>query len=200
MKRFSDRRTIGIVIFAYSSFPFEAMLRLFLRLSSQGYHLALTPVINHPTNRFSEFGMCNRLYQAMKARDPRASVESLPLLMELDVTYSIIQSIDMLISYKLHPSLAALRAGKPVFAFSMMNKVRSLLRQCGMEEYVCSYQEPEEVYWPRNRGLPRIWPDQGAGGAAPHSPVRTRERSPASPAEDGYRAAMPAASPVLMAV
>ncbi|MGG4395270.1 hypothetical protein ABEX25_13300 [Paenibacillus thiaminolyticus] len=69
--------------------------------------------------------------------------------MELDVTYSIIQSMDMLISYKLHPSLAALRAGKPVFTFSKMNKVRSLLRLFGMEEYVCSYQEPEEVYWPR---------------------------------------------------
>lgn len=100
-------------------------------------------------NGFSDFGMCNRLYQAMKARDPRASVESLPLLMELDVTYSIIQSMDMLISYKLHPSLAALRAGKPVFAFSKMNKVRSLLRQFGLEEYVCSYLEPEELYWPR---------------------------------------------------
>ncbi|WP_374015697.1 polysaccharide pyruvyl transferase family protein [Paenibacillus thiaminolyticus] len=149
VKRLSDRPTIGIIVFAYSSFPFEAMLRLFLRLSSQGYHLALIPVINHPTNGFSDFGMCNRLYQAMKARDPRSSVESLPLLMELDVTYSIIQSMDMLISYKLHPSLAALRAGKPVFAFSTMSKVRSLLRQFGMEEYVCSYQEPEEVYWSR---------------------------------------------------
>ncbi|WII35842.1 hypothetical protein [Paenibacillus thiaminolyticus] len=75
VKRLSDRPTIGIVIFAYSSFPFEAMLLLFLRLSGQGYHLALIPVINHPTNGFSDFSMCNRLYQAMKARDPRASVD-----------------------------------------------------------------------------------------------------------------------------
>lgn len=149
VKRLSGRPTIGIVVFAYSSFPFEAMLRLFLRLSRQGFHLVLIPVINHPTNAFSDFDMCTRLYQEIKARDPRASVKSLPLLMELDVTYSIIQSMDMLISYKLHPSLVALRAGKPVFAFSTMSKVRSLLRQFGMEEYVCSYKEPEDIYWPR---------------------------------------------------
>lgn len=149
VKRLSDRPTIGIVVSACSAFPLEAILRLFLRLTSEGFHLALIPVMNHPTNGFSDFNMCNRLYRALKARHPRASAEALPPFMELDVTYSIIQAMDMLISCKLHPSLVALRAGKPVFAFRKTNKLRCLLRPFGMEKYVCSVETEGEDHWPR---------------------------------------------------
>ncbi|MET3546053.1 polysaccharide pyruvyl transferase WcaK-like protein [Paenibacillus favisporus] len=144
VKRFSSRPTIGLCLFAYPSFPFENMLQLSLHLIRQGYHLVFIPVINHPTNIYSDLTVCQQILNRIKEALPGASAETLPMLMELDLTYSYIQSVDYLITYKLHPALVALRAGKPVFALSQMRKVESLLDAFGMKKYYCDYKLPYE--------------------------------------------------------
>lgn len=141
------RKTIGICIFSYSSFPFDSFVGLMKSLSDRGYHLRLIPVVNHPNGGgFSDYPICVRLKEALRIVSPHASVDILPLLLDLDLTYSAIQSVDYLISFKLHPILVAIRAKIPVLAFSSMNKVRSLLESFGLEKYFCNYKMPFESY------------------------------------------------------
>ncbi|MED5019881.1 polysaccharide pyruvyl transferase family protein [Paenibacillus chibensis] len=144
LRPYSNRPTIGICVFSYPSFPFENMVRLSMHLLSQGYHLLFIPVINHPTNMYSDLSTCQKLLGRIKANHPHASAETLPMLMELNLTYNYIQHVDYLITFKLHPAIAALRAGKPAFALSKMNKVWSLLESFGMEQYYCDYLLPYE--------------------------------------------------------
>jgi len=142
VKRFSRRPTIGVVVFSYSSFPMDHMAKLLSHLNQKGYHLMLIPVIHNPGNAFSDHGTCLQLKQKVKELTPHASIETLPFLMDIELTYSLIQSVDYLISFKLHPSLAALRAGKPVLALSTMGKVHSLLSSFGLGQYVVDYRLP----------------------------------------------------------
>lgn len=142
VKRFSRRPTIGVVVFSYSSFPMDNMTKLLAHLNQKGYHLALIPVIHHPGNAYSDYSTCLQLQQKVKELSPHASIETLPFLMDIELTYSFIQSVDYLISFKLHPSLAALRGGKPVLAFSTMGKVHSLLCSFGLGQYVVDYRQP----------------------------------------------------------
>lgn len=142
IQRFSPKKTIGVCLFSYPAFPFEEMTQLLLRLSRQSYHIVLIPVVNHPNNRFSDYSTCKRLEQTIKETDPLASIQTISLLLEIDLTYNIIQSMDYLISYKLHPTLVALRAGVPVLAMSKMGKVKHLLRRFHLEHYYCDYSVP----------------------------------------------------------
>jgi len=142
VKRFSRRPVIGVVVFSYSSFPMDNMTKLLSHLNRKGYHLALIPVIHHPGNAYSDYSTCLQLQQKVKELSPHASIETLPFLMDIELTYSFIQSVDYLISFKLHPSLAALRGGKPVLAFSTMGKVHSLLCSFGLGQYVVDYRQP----------------------------------------------------------
>lgn len=142
VKRFSRRPTIGVVVFSYSSFPMDNMAKLLSHLNQKGFHLTLIPVIHHPGNAYSDFGTCLQLQQKVKELTPHASIETLPFLMDIELTYSFIQSADYLLSFKLHPSLVALRAGKPVLAFSTMGKVHSLMQSFGLGPYVVDYRRP----------------------------------------------------------
>lgn len=145
VKRFSNRPTIGVVVFSYESFPMENMAKLLGHLVATGYHVVLIPVIHHPGNAYSDYSTCLQLQQKVKESLPGASIETLPFLMDIELTYRFIQSMDYLISFKLHPSLAALRGGKPVLALSTMSKVHSLLRSFHLDHYFTDYRQPLDV-------------------------------------------------------
>jgi len=142
VKRFSKRPTIGVVVFSYESFPMDNMTQLLGHLIAKGYHTVLIPVIHHPGNAYSDYDTCLQLMKKVKESTPGASIETLPFLMDIELTYSFIQSVDYLISYKLHPSLVALRAGKPVLALSTMGKVKSLLSAFHLGQYFMDYRQP----------------------------------------------------------
>lgn len=144
IKRFSKKKSIGVCVFAYESFPLENMTNLLIHLIQLGYHIVLIPVIHHPGNQFADHQTCLRLQKNITEKNPGSSIETLPFLQDLDLTYSYIQSVDYLITFKLHPALAALRGGVPVLAFSRMNKVKSLLGSFGLERYYCDYGLPLE--------------------------------------------------------
>lgn len=146
MKRFSKRPTVGVVVFSYESFPMSNMTKLLGHLIAKGYHIVLIPVIHHPGNAYSDYDTCLQLMKKVKESTPRSSIETMPFLMDIELTYSFIQSVDYLISYKLHPSLAALRAGKPVLAFSTMNKVKSLLSSFHLASYYTDYHLPLDAW------------------------------------------------------
>lgn len=143
--RFSHRPTIGVVVFSYDSFPMDNMTQLLAHLSAQGYHVVLIPVIHHPGNAFADYSTCLQLQQNVKKYAPAASIETLPNLADTELTYCMIQSVDYLISFKLHPSLTALRAGVPVLALSTMGKVRNLLGSLELGSYFTPYDLPLEV-------------------------------------------------------
>ncbi|WP_433940643.1 polysaccharide pyruvyl transferase family protein [Paenibacillus lautus] len=145
VKRFSKRPTIGVVVFSYESFPMDNMTKLLGHLVAVGYHAVLIPVIHHPGNAYSDYNTCLRLQQKVRELTPGASIETLPFLMDIELTYSFIQSMDYLISFKLHPSLAALRGGKPVLALSTMGKVHSLLSSFHLGQYFTDYRQPLDV-------------------------------------------------------
>lgn len=144
IKRFSNKPTIGVCVFSYDVFPMDNMTKLLSYLIQLGYHIVLIPVIHHPGNRYSDHQTCLLLQKHVKENLPTSSIETLPFLLDLELTYSYIQAVDFLISFKLHPALVALRGGVPVLAFSQMNKVYSLLKSFGLERYYCDYDLPIE--------------------------------------------------------
>lgn len=139
VRRFSKLPTIGVVVFSYQSFPMDTMTRLLTHLLGRGYHVVLIPVIHHPGNDFADYSTCLQLQQNVKKYAPNGSIETLPNLSDTELTYSFIQSVDYLISFKLHPSLVALRAGIPVLALSTMGKVRNLLGSLELGHYYTDY-------------------------------------------------------------
>ena len=60
------------------------------------------------------------------------------------VTYSYIQSLDFLISFKLHPSLVAIRNMIPTFCLSKLSKVTSLLNEFNIIEFYSDYDAPQQ--------------------------------------------------------
>ncbi|WP_422657330.1 polysaccharide pyruvyl transferase family protein [Paenibacillus sp. EC2-1] len=145
IKRYSKKPTIGLCVFSYDSFPLDNMTKLLSHLMQRGYHVVLIPVIHHPGNRYADYETCLSLQKMVQTNSPASSIETMPFLLDLELTYSYIQAVDFLISFKLHPSLVALRAGVPVLAFSHMNKVESLLSCFDLERYYCDYNLPLEA-------------------------------------------------------
>ena len=144
--RFSfDKPVIGVCVFAYESFPFQAMSALLTQLSMRGYHIALIPVVLNTLNKYADRETCLKLQASIRTGNPRASVNVANPTYDLDMTYSYLQAVDYLISFKLHPSLVALRNGIPVLCLSKLGKVRSLLESFNLQKYMLSYEEPLQV-------------------------------------------------------
>jgi polysaccharide pyruvyl transferase WcaK-like protein len=141
LRRFSSRPVIGLCLFSYPSFPLEKMARILAGLIQEGYHLVLLPVVNQPNNAYADLAMCQKLRQKIGELAPGASITLPSGQYNLETTYRYVTNVDYLISFKLHPSLAALRSGVPVFCLSQMSKVRSLLQLFDLEEYFCNYDD-----------------------------------------------------------
>jgi polysaccharide pyruvyl transferase WcaK-like protein len=136
--------TIGVCIFSYEEFPMDKVAELLLTAVSQGYRLLLIPVVNQSNNPYVDYPTCEALKELVLAQRPQADVSLPGITYDLELTYSLIQSVDYLISFKLHPALVALRAGVPVFSLSKMSKVASLLRSFGLDHYLRSFEAPVE--------------------------------------------------------
>lgn len=153
------KRTIGVCIHTYSSFPFEMMASILSEYAMQGFRILLIPVLNHATNPYSDMGACVKLQNRIRELEPNAHVETSQPHYELELTYSSIQAVDYLITFKLHPAVAAIRGGVPVFCISTMSKVYQLLAQFGLEaNYFPASSTEEEI----REGLER-WLNNGPG-------------------------------------
>ncbi|MGF7035632.1 polysaccharide pyruvyl transferase WcaK-like protein [Paenibacillus mucilaginosus] len=144
MGRFSARPTAGLCIFTYDSFPKDKLMAIAERLIGKGYDLVFIPVVNQSNNPFADTALCSELKEEILKKHPNAVVVVPRPQYDLEVTYSYIGSLDCLISFKLHPSLAAIRSGVPVFCLTQMSKVRSLMESFGLEEFVHDYTLPQD--------------------------------------------------------
>ncbi|MCZ8518557.1 MULTISPECIES: polysaccharide pyruvyl transferase family protein [Paenibacillus] len=145
MGRFSARPTAGLCIFTYDAFPKDKLLEIAGHLIAKGYDLVFIPVVNQSNNTFADAGLCSELKEEILQRHPKAVVLVPRPQYDLEVTYSYLGSLDCLISFKLHPSLAAIRSGVPVFCLTQMSKVRSLMESFGLDDYVLDYTLPQET-------------------------------------------------------
>ncbi|WP_426448075.1 polysaccharide pyruvyl transferase family protein [Paenibacillus sp. S-38] len=144
MGRFSARPTAGLCIFTYDAFPKDKLIAIAERLIGRGYDLVFIPVVNQSNNPFADAKMCTELREEILKKHPNAVVLVPRPQYDLEVTYSYIGSLDCLISFKLHPSLAAIRSGVPVFCLTQMSKVRSLMESFGLDDFVLDYSLPQE--------------------------------------------------------
>lgn len=128
---------IGVCIHAYESLPFEQISTVLAKIASEGYEIACIPVVNQSNNPYADTDVCQKLQQAILKLSPRGTVSILRPEYDLESTYSYIQSLDYLLSFKLHPSLVAIRNLVPVLCVSNMSKVHSLLKYFDLEEYGC---------------------------------------------------------------
>lgn len=141
--RFStDREVIGVCVFSYEDFPLDTILKLLTDLSRRQYHLVLIPVVHHMDNPFTDMAICSRIQEKILADNPSAAVTIANAMTDLNLTYQYIQSVDYLISFKLHPALVALRGGIPVLSLSKMGKVRSLFDSLNLGIYTMDYEAP----------------------------------------------------------
>ncbi|MGM0836803.1 MAG: polysaccharide pyruvyl transferase family protein [Bacillota bacterium] len=137
-----NKKTVGVCSFSYNDFPLEKMAKILSTLSSKEYQLSLIAVVDK-RNTFSDFDTCRKLKERILFHNPHADVVIVDYKY-LDVTYSHIQALDFLVSFKLHPSLVGIRNLVPTFCLSKLSKVRSLLNEFNLNEYFADYDEPEE--------------------------------------------------------
>lgn len=133
----SNRPTCGIVVANYPTlFNQDLLLKVGTDLALKGWHLLFIPVLEHPTNPFADRKLCLTLMNAINAKHGSSAASITAETYDLEHTYRRLQMVDCLISYKMHPSLAALRGGVPVLCFSNSYKKRYLLDQYGLGRYV----------------------------------------------------------------
>jgi polysaccharide pyruvyl transferase WcaK-like protein len=138
-----NKKTIGVCSFSYDEFPLEKIAKILSTLSPNEYTLSLIAVVD-VRNRFSDLNTCLKLKEAILKLNPNADIV-IKNYQYLDVTYSHIQNLDYLVSFKLHPSLVGIRNNVPTFCLSRLSKVKSLLQAFDLEDFFCDYQEEETV-------------------------------------------------------
>ncbi|MDX5475383.1 MAG: polysaccharide pyruvyl transferase family protein [Bacillaceae bacterium] len=137
-------KVVGFCPFAYNSFPIEKMSNILAEISKKNnYRIALISVVD-TRNPYSDLSTCLQLKELIMTKNPKARITVVEYKY-LDVTYSFIQSLDYLISFKLHPSIVGIRNLVPTFCFSSLSKVTSLLKAFDLEDFYCNYNEPEEM-------------------------------------------------------
>ncbi len=139
----AQKPVIGVCPFAYSSFPFDKTVGLLSHLS-QNYSILVIPVVNQSNNPYEDTTVCKRLKEAVLKVQPQADIKLPGIEYDIDMIYAYLQNVDYLISFKMHPSLVAIRNQVPVLCFSKMSKVRSLLELYGLEDYYVNYELPLE--------------------------------------------------------
>ncbi|SDY52164.1 polysaccharide pyruvyl transferase family protein [Thermoactinomyces sp. DSM 45892] len=128
---------IGVCIHAYESFPMKQVSTVLAELASEGYEIVCIPVVNQSNNLYADTEVCNSLCQAILKLAPGGRVDVVKPEYDLETTYSYIQNLDFLLSFKLHPSLVAIRNLVPVLCVSSMSKVHSLLKYFDLDAYGC---------------------------------------------------------------
>jgi len=144
IRKYAGVETIGICVSSYDDFPFQKIVNLLVKLTQKGYHVFLIPVVNQSNNKYSDYTLCRNIRNALLESNPRAAVTLPYNEYDLEMTYSLIQSVDYLISFKLHPALVAIRNEIPTFCFSKMSKVKSLLKMFHLEDFSSDFEIPEQ--------------------------------------------------------
>lgn len=175
IRRFSARPVIGLCIFAYPNFPTEKIVALCVEWCREGYAVALLPVVNQSNNPYADALLCEEVKQGIRQSYAQADVMLPGIQYDLKVTYSYLQSVDLLVSFKLHPALVALRGGVPTLCLTKMSKVRSLFEAYSLERFVLDYELPAESIAERFSEL--VADGRAAFDAAGPELRRTEQRS-----------------------
>ncbi|WP_404350724.1 polysaccharide pyruvyl transferase family protein [Sutcliffiella horikoshii] len=138
-----NKKTLGVCSFSYEEFPLNKIAKILSTLSPNEYTISLIAVVD-VRNRFSDLNTCLKLKETILKLNPKADIV-IKNYQYLDVTYSHIQNLDYLVSFKLHPSLVGIRNNVPTFCLSKLSKVRSLLQAFDLEDFFCDYEEEEAV-------------------------------------------------------
>ena len=134
---------VGFCPFAYKDFPLTKMTNILATISKKkNYRISIISVVDNK-NKYSDLSVCNTLMERILKINPNARISVIEYKY-LDVTYSFIQSLDFLISFKLHPSLVAIRNSIPTFCFSKLSKVTSLLSEFNISEFYSDYEAPQQ--------------------------------------------------------
>ncbi|MGY3716344.1 polysaccharide pyruvyl transferase family protein [Sutcliffiella cohnii] len=134
---------IGFCPFAYKDFPINKMTNILAAISKKkNFRISIISVVDNK-NKYSDLSVCNNLMKKILKINPSARI-SVVEYKYLDVTYSYIQSLDFLISFKLHPSLVAIRNMIPTFCLSKLSKVTSLLNEFNIIEFYSDYDAPQQ--------------------------------------------------------
>ncbi|WP_058301344.1 polysaccharide pyruvyl transferase family protein [Gorillibacterium timonense] len=165
--------TIGVCVHAYPDLPAARLASILGKVSSEGYHILLIPVVNHSVNPYTDYKVCKDLTEHLLAGAPQASVAIFKPEYELELVYSVIQSCDYLISFKLHPALAALRGLVPTFCVSKQGKVSSLLSRFGLQDFLQTDEKKEDAL---EEGLRRLLREGKERFAAAEPLIRQTER------------------------
>ncbi|MDF2722047.1 MAG: hypothetical protein K0Q59_1722 [Paenibacillus sp.] len=145
IRRFSSLPTIGLCIFAYKEFPLQKVIELGTKWCKDGYAVVLLPVVNQSNNPYADAALCKQVKEGIAAAYPRAQVLHPGIQYDLQVAYSYVQSVDLLVSFKLHPALVGLRGGIPTLCLTKMSKVRSLFEAYALDDFVLNYEQPIET-------------------------------------------------------
>jgi polysaccharide pyruvyl transferase WcaK-like protein len=174
LRRLSPRPVIGLCVHAYSGFPAAGLAAILGRVSREGYHILLIPAVNHSANLYSDYGVCANLKDSiLELGGPQASASVFKPEYELGLVYRVIQSCEYIVSFKLHPALAAVRGLVPLLCVSQQGKVASLLERLGLSD---SLEADESALDRLEAGIGRMLQDGARRMRAAEPLIRRAER------------------------
>ncbi|MFC7441685.1 polysaccharide pyruvyl transferase family protein [Laceyella putida] len=135
IEKFSIKPIIGICIHSYEHFPYGMVRDVLAGCGQKGYDFLFIPVIDRAVNPYADVPACRKLMGMVREKCPDANVHILEIAY-LDQICNWLKAIDYLISFKLHPSLIAVREGTPVLCINSHSKVKSLMSKFGLDDFV----------------------------------------------------------------
>ena len=129
--KFQPGKVCGLVVFSYEVFEIGKAIALAQALLDLDFSITVIPVVDG-RNAFTDTHVCRKI----AAELPAGKVYLCDPNMPIEHKWSVIRGLDMLVSLKMHPGLAALREGVPTIAISDQAKVRELFKLYGLEEFV----------------------------------------------------------------
>lgn len=144
IRAISPRPCIGICIHSYEHFAYELMSDVLADLSQLGYDLLFIPVLNRAVNPYTDLPACRRLLKMVRDKCPYAMLSILDMA-NLNQICNWLKKIDYLISFKLHPSLMAVRQGTPVLCINDHSKVKSFMSMFGLDQFVINEKITKDV-------------------------------------------------------
>lgn len=124
--RFKPRRTCGMVVYQYDDLDRAAVGDVTAHLIGRGYDIVFIPVVDG-RNPFSDRPVVAELSDRFGTEHSYV----MPMEFPNELKWNAIQSLDLLVSFKMHPALCALRGGVPTVCSSRYKKVRAMMEDFG---------------------------------------------------------------------
>ena len=136
--KFQPGLVCGLVVFSYDTLEIAKVVALAKAILGLGFSITIIPMVDG-RNPFNDIAVC----EAIAGHLPKDRIHVTDANIPVEHKWSIVRGLDLMVSFKMHPSLAALREAVPTIAITDQEKIRELFKLYGLEDCVFPQVELE---------------------------------------------------------